>query len=130
MEKTPLRQHLLDHLPFHVREPETSAIIPVRQTQVVQAHQVKDRGVQVVDADAVRYRLPADLVRGSVVNARIRWTGMGPKVKIIPAPKRALLGVDPLDAFPKGKPMRQTLTIAIVGIATLAVAFAQPTKDN
>ena len=49
-------------LPADVGQAEVAALKAVRQLQVVQAEQVQDRGVQVVDVDRVFHRRPADLV--------------------------------------------------------------------
>ena len=58
----PSRQHLGDHVSPHVREPEIASLEPEGQPEVIQAQQVKDRRLDVVDVDAVRDRGEAELV--------------------------------------------------------------------
>ena len=59
---TRLRRGPLDDLARHVGQAEVAAVVAVGQLLVVEAEQVQDRGVQVVDADAVVDGLVADLV--------------------------------------------------------------------
>ena len=47
------RQQLLDHFAVHVGQPEVAALEPERQLRVIEAEQVQDRRVQVVDVDLV-----------------------------------------------------------------------------
>ena len=63
------RQHGTHHVPGHVGQAEVSAVVAVGQLGVVQANQVQDRGVQVVDAHAVGHGLEADVVGRAVGHA-------------------------------------------------------------
>ena len=67
----PLRsgEDRLDHFPGHVGQAEVAAVVAVGQLLVVEAQQVQDRGVQVVDADAVDRR-PCSRSRRSRRSAR------------------------------------------------------------
>lgn len=47
---------------MYVSEPKITALEPIGQLRVVEAEQVQDRGVQVVNVDRVFRRVPADLV--------------------------------------------------------------------
>ena len=58
-----LRQHLLDDLAVHVRQPFVAAVVPVRQPQVIQPHQVQDRRVQVGDVAGIFDGAEAELIR-------------------------------------------------------------------
>src|SRR4051812_26802745 len=58
----------LDDLARDVGQAEVAALGAVGQPLVIDAHQVQDRGVQVVDADAVDDRLVAELVGLAVVS--------------------------------------------------------------
>ena len=50
------RQYLANHLAMHVGQAEVAAGVAVGETLVVEAQQVQDRGVQVVDVDAASRR--------------------------------------------------------------------------
>ncbi len=56
------REQLLDHPPLDVSEPEVPALESIRQTLVVQAEEVENRGLEVVDVDAVLDGGEAELV--------------------------------------------------------------------
>ena len=60
--RTLLCQDRLDHVAGDIGQAEVAAVVAVGQLRVVEAEQVQDRGVQVVDADAVDDGLVADLV--------------------------------------------------------------------
>ena len=62
----PLRDQLLHHLAVHVGQAEVAAGVAVGELLVVEAQQVQDRGVQVVDVDLVLHGLEAELVGGAV----------------------------------------------------------------
>ena len=55
-----------DHVAVHVGQAEVAAGVAVGELLVVEAEQVQDRGVQVVDVDAVFDGLEAELVGGAV----------------------------------------------------------------
>ena len=55
-------QQLTHHIPMHVRQTKIAALKTVGQLGVVEAEQVQDRGVQVVDVDFVGGRVEAELV--------------------------------------------------------------------
>ena len=57
-------------VPVDVGQAEVAAAVAVRQLLVVEAHQVQDRRVQVVDVDAVLDRVEAELVGRAVDHAR------------------------------------------------------------
>ena len=57
-----LRQQLLHHFAVHVGQAEVAALEAVGQPGVVEAQQVQDRGVQVVDVDAIFDGVEAELV--------------------------------------------------------------------
>src|SRR5437868_6366065 len=56
----------LHHLAIHVREAVVASAEEVGELRVVDAHEVEDRGVEVMDVDLVLDRVPAELVRGAV----------------------------------------------------------------
>ena len=56
------RQQPLDDLAVHVGQAEVAALEAVGQLGVVEAQQVQDRGVQVVDVDLVLDDVEAELV--------------------------------------------------------------------
>ena len=60
------RHHLLDHLAVDVGQAEVAAGVAVGELLVVEAEQVQDRGVQVVDVDLVLDGGEAELVGGAV----------------------------------------------------------------
>src|SRR5205807_3750362 len=63
-------QDLLDYPARHVRQPVVAPGVAVRQLLVVQAEEMEQRGVQVVDVDLVLDGVPAELVGGAVDQAR------------------------------------------------------------
>src|SRR6266853_1218946 len=56
------RQDFLDHFAVDIREAPVAAIVAVDQLFVVDAQQVKNRGVQIVAIGLPRHRLPGPLV--------------------------------------------------------------------
>ena len=83
-----------DDLARHVGQAEVAAVVAVGQLLVVEAEQVQDRGVQVVDADAVDDRLVADLVGLAVVDAALDAAAGQPDgegVRVVVAAGAALL---------------------------------------
>ncbi len=48
-----LRKQLLHHLAADVGQPEVAALEAIGQLEMVEAEQVQDRGLQVVDVDSV-----------------------------------------------------------------------------
>src|SRR6516164_5651707 len=57
---------LVHDLAAHVGQPVVAAAVAVRKTFVVNAHKVKDGGVQVVDVDFVLDGVPAEFVSSAV----------------------------------------------------------------
>ena len=57
------RNHFFNHIPAHIRQPIVAALEAERQTFVVQAEQVHDRRLQVVDVDLFFGDVVTDLVR-------------------------------------------------------------------
>jgi hypothetical protein len=53
----------------HVREAEVAALETERQPLVIEAEQVKDRGVQIVNVRAVLHRVEAEFVRAADAHA-------------------------------------------------------------
>src|SRR5579871_2348533 len=50
---------------MYIGQTEISALEPVRQSGVIEAEQVKDGRVQVVDVDLVRRRIETELIAGA-----------------------------------------------------------------
>ena len=76
LNRTPQKQalsgdNILDDLAIHVRQPEIAAGVAVGQPGVIQAQQVQDRRVQVVDVDLVFDRVIAVVVGLAVGEARL-----------------------------------------------------------
>ena len=65
-----LGDNLVGDVAVDVRQPEVPARVAVRELRVVQAEQVQDGGVQVVDVHAVFDGMVAVLVRRAVDGAR------------------------------------------------------------
>ncbi len=66
-----LCENRLEEIPGDVGQAEVAAVEAVGQLRVVEAHQVQDRGVDVVDVDSVLDGLVAELVGGSVLDAAL-----------------------------------------------------------
>src|SRR5262249_21145458 len=64
-------QDLLDHAPRDIGQAEIATVVAVRQLLMIQADQMQDGRVQVVDADAVLDGLEADLVSRAVMDAAL-----------------------------------------------------------
>src|SRR5262249_50251125 len=65
------RQDLINHLPVDVRQAEIAAVVVIGQPQVVEAEQVQNRRVQVVNRDALDGRPVPDLVGFAVVDSAL-----------------------------------------------------------
>ena len=63
-------QDSLDHLPMHVGQAEVAAGVVEGELLVVEAEQVKDRGLEVVDVDRVLGDVEAQVVGGAVGRCR------------------------------------------------------------
>src|SRR5262249_20176031 len=88
------RQNLLDHRAVHIGQAEVSAVVAIGELLVVQAHQVQDRGVQVVDADAVDDGLETDFVSLAVLYPALDAAAgqpAGEAVRVVVAAGAALL---------------------------------------
>ena len=66
MTPTGSRQDLPHHLAMHIGQPEVAAGVAVGEPGVVEAEQVQDRGVQVVDVHGVLDGLVAEFVGRAV----------------------------------------------------------------
>src|SRR5258708_2888531 len=60
--KLDLRQNLLHHPPINIRQPVIPPRVAEREPLVVEAEEVEDGGVEVVDVDLVLYRAEAEVV--------------------------------------------------------------------
>src|SRR5690348_5911288 len=56
------REQLRHHFTAHVGQAEVAALETIGQLQVIQAEQVQDGGMEIVDVDLVLDGVPADLV--------------------------------------------------------------------
>ncbi len=65
-----LSQDLTHDVAMHVGQAEIAAAVAIRQPLVVEAHEVQNGGVQVVDVDAVLDGCDAEFVGGAVDVAR------------------------------------------------------------
>jgi len=80
---------------MHVRQPEVSARVAEGEAFVVEAEQVENRRLQVVDMDGVDLRLEAELVRraidGAAFHAAAREPGREAVVVVVAAVDLALV---------------------------------------
>ena len=60
------RQNLVDHSTMHVGQSEVAAGLMKGEPFVIQAEQVQDRGLQVMDVDRILGDVEAEFVGGSV----------------------------------------------------------------
>jgi len=60
------RDQFFDDLSMHVGEAEVAAGVAIGELGVVEAHELEDRGVQVVDADPVLDGFEAEVVGGAM----------------------------------------------------------------
>src|SRR5437588_399482 len=58
----PSRQQLRHHLAGHVGQPKIPTLEAVRQLEVVQAEQMQQRGMEIVDVNGVLDNAPADVI--------------------------------------------------------------------
>lgn len=61
-----LCENSFHQLPMHVRQSITPALKPVRQSFVINAQQVQDRCVQVVDVQSISRNVVSELIRAAV----------------------------------------------------------------
>src|SRR4051812_38684064 len=61
-----LGEDLFHHASMDVSEPEVAPAVPIRQPCVIQAHQVKDGSVQIVNMYGVVLRFKAEIVGAAV----------------------------------------------------------------
>ena len=66
ISRTVLSENSFHQLPMHVRQSITPTLKSVRQSFVVDAQQVHDRGVQVVDVQSISRDVVSELIRGTV----------------------------------------------------------------
>ena len=66
-----LGQQVVDDLPVHIGQPEIAAGVAVGQLLVIDAQDVQQRGVQVVDGDAVFDGAEAEFVGCAVGRCRL-----------------------------------------------------------
>src|SRR6266478_2496097 len=71
MQGTTSRQHLLDHMPMHIGKPALDAVVVEAQAFMVQAQQVQDRRVQVVDCRRRRDGAVAKFIRRAEAEAAL-----------------------------------------------------------
>src|SRR5207253_4590675 len=64
-------ENVADDTAMDIGETEVAAGVAVGQSFVVEAHEVQDRGVQVVDVDPVFHSAVAELVGGAVDHAAL-----------------------------------------------------------
>ena len=64
-------KNALHDLAGHVGQAKIAAVEAIGQLRVIHAQQVQDRGVQIVDADAIDRGLEADFVGFAVMRARL-----------------------------------------------------------
>ena len=69
--KLALGQNTLHDLAMHVGQAEVAAAVAVGEAGMVQAHQVQDGGVQVVDVHAVFDGVEAELVGRAIDQCRL-----------------------------------------------------------
>src|SRR5436309_155617 len=62
---------LVYHVTGHVREAEVAAAVPVGELRVIDAHQLQDCGLPVVDVHALFDGLEAEIVGGAVDDAAL-----------------------------------------------------------
>src|SRR5271157_1910273 len=56
-------QHLLHHVPRHIRQPEIPSHVVVRQPRVLQPEAMQDRRLQIVHVNLVLHHVHAQIVR-------------------------------------------------------------------
>ena len=66
---------------MHIGQPEVSPGVSVREPRVIEAEQVQDRGMQVVDVHRVFDGLVAELIGGTVDDAPLDSTAGQPDQK-------------------------------------------------
>ena len=64
-------QDTVNHATMNIRQAEVATGVAVRQTRVVEAQDVQNRRVEIVNVDGVFRDVVADLVRRSVDDARL-----------------------------------------------------------
>lgn len=69
--QTPSREHFPDDMPLDISESIIAARVAVGQLFVIEAHEVQDCGVEVVNVDGLVLGAETDVVGGSVNDTRL-----------------------------------------------------------
>ena len=64
---------------MHVRQPEVAARVAEGEAFVVEAQQVQNRGLEVVDVDGIHLGLDAELVRRAIDGAALHAAAREPR---------------------------------------------------
>ena len=102
-----LRQQLLHDVPVHVGEAEVAALVLVGELRVVDAQQVQDRGLQVVDVDGAG----GELVFGGLDRVAVV---VGDVVAVVVGAAVGEAGLDAAAGQPDGEAAR-VVVAAVVG---------------
>src|SRR5262249_41019073 len=73
-----LRHQSPDYVPCNIRKPEIAPGMAEREARVVEAQQVQDCGVKIVDMDTILGPLGAHFIRRAVYNSRLRASSGDP----------------------------------------------------
>src|SRR2546422_407686 len=87
-------QHLLNHFSMHIREPALGAVVVKGQSLVIQAEQMEQGRVQVMNRADILDRLVTEFIRGAVAESALYTRPGQPDgetVRIVVAAARALL---------------------------------------
>src|SRR5258708_5829637 len=69
LQPFPLRQNVLHDMPLDVGKPEIAALKPIGELFVIEAEQVQDRGLQIVDSDFVADHREAKFIGFTIADA-------------------------------------------------------------
>src|SRR5438105_2411065 len=68
------RDHVMQYVAVDIRQPEIAARVAIGEARVIEAHEMKDRGVEVVDVSGILSRRVTVLVGNAEAESTLRAT--------------------------------------------------------
>ena len=113
-----LREDFVDDLSIDIRQPVIATAMMIGEPGVIEAHEMQDRSVQVVDVNFVLNGVPAKLIGGAMHHAAFHTATGHPHRKaermVLPAIRTFGRGRSPKFASPKNERVfEQTATLQV-----------------
>src|SRR5690349_2536570 len=72
------RKDVPHHKPMDIRQAEITPAVAIGQPFMIEPHQVQDRGMQIMDMNAVLRRMPTELIRRAIGHSAADTTACEP----------------------------------------------------